>query len=156
MMIETIFTHRPRISFARFLLCWWRHNRLLMTSQSPDSCGANTWIISNAYRFYSRRYSRPAVYKITICHSLSIAISPDWTSTVTMLLRMPPVLQITHVLRWLNTLQTVSTSFTVYCVCWGFVFNWLYYCSSKSFHLQNTPVVGNILRTITNLAAEFH
>ena len=41
----TIFTHRPRVSLARFLFCWWRHNRLLMTSQSPDNCDAVTWIV---------------------------------------------------------------------------------------------------------------
>ena len=29
--------------------CWWRHNRLPMTSQWPDNCGAITWImISNS------------------------------------------------------------------------------------------------------------
>ena len=43
-----IFTHHPRISLARFTFCWWRHNRLAMTSQWPDNCDANTWqVISN-------------------------------------------------------------------------------------------------------------
>ena len=41
----TIFTHHPRVSFARFLFRWWRHNRLLMTSQWPDNCEATTWIM---------------------------------------------------------------------------------------------------------------
>ena len=41
----TIFTHRPRASLAGFALCWWRHNRLLMTSQLPDNCDAITWIV---------------------------------------------------------------------------------------------------------------
>ena len=41
----TIFTHRPRVSLARSLFCWWRHNRLLMTSQWLDNCDAITWII---------------------------------------------------------------------------------------------------------------
>ena len=40
-----IFTHRPRVSLTWFSLCWWRHNRLLMTSQWPDSCDATTWIM---------------------------------------------------------------------------------------------------------------
>ena len=45
----TIFTHRSRVSLARFSFCWWRHNRLLMTSQWPDNCDAITWImISNS------------------------------------------------------------------------------------------------------------
>ena len=45
----TSFTHRPRVSLARFSFCWWCHNRLLMTSQWPDSCDAITWImISNS------------------------------------------------------------------------------------------------------------
>ena len=45
----TIFTHRPRISFARFTFYWWHHNRLLMTSQWPDSYDASTWhMISNS------------------------------------------------------------------------------------------------------------
>ena len=33
----TIFTHRSRVSLARFSYCWWRHNRLLVTSQRPDN-----------------------------------------------------------------------------------------------------------------------
>ena len=41
----TSFTYRPRVSLARFLFCWWRHNRLLMTSQWPDNCDAITWIV---------------------------------------------------------------------------------------------------------------
>ena len=44
-----IFTHHSRASLARFTLCWWRHNRLAMTSQWPDHCDANTWqVISNS------------------------------------------------------------------------------------------------------------
>ena len=43
--ITTSFTHRPRVSLARFSFCWWRHNRLFMTSQWPDSCDAITWIV---------------------------------------------------------------------------------------------------------------
>ena len=34
-----------RASLARFSFCWWRHNRLLMTSQWPDNCDAITWIV---------------------------------------------------------------------------------------------------------------
>ena len=46
MTIKTpIFAHRPRVSLARFSFCWWRHNRLLMTSQWPDSFDAITWIV---------------------------------------------------------------------------------------------------------------
>ena len=41
----TSFTHRPRVSLARFSFCWWRHNRLLMTSQWPDNCDAITSIV---------------------------------------------------------------------------------------------------------------
>ena len=40
-----IFTHRPRVSLAWCSVCWWRHNRLLMTSQLPDNCDAVTWIV---------------------------------------------------------------------------------------------------------------
>ena len=37
-----------RVSLARFMFCWWRHNRLAMTSQWPDNCDAITWmVISN-------------------------------------------------------------------------------------------------------------
>ena len=44
-----IYTHYPRVSLARFTFCWWRHNRLAMTSQWPDNCDANTWqVISNS------------------------------------------------------------------------------------------------------------
>ena len=44
-----IFSHHPRASLARFSFCWWRHNRLAMTSQWPDHCDANTWqVISNS------------------------------------------------------------------------------------------------------------
>ena len=46
MTIKTmVSTHRPRVSFARFTFCWWRHNRLLMTSQWPDNCVTITWIV---------------------------------------------------------------------------------------------------------------
>ena len=41
----TIFTHRPRVSLARFSFCYWRHNRLLMMSQWPDNCDAIAWIV---------------------------------------------------------------------------------------------------------------
>ena len=41
----TIFTHHPCVSLTRFSFCWWRHNRLLMTSQWPDNCDAITWIV---------------------------------------------------------------------------------------------------------------
>ena len=44
-----------RVALARFLFClgatlsprfcWWRHNRLLMTSQWPGNCDAITWIV---------------------------------------------------------------------------------------------------------------
>ena len=40
-----IFTHRPRGSLAQSTFCWWRHNRVLMTSQWPDNCDAITWIV---------------------------------------------------------------------------------------------------------------
>ena len=43
--ITTIFSHRPRVSLALFSFCWWRHNRLLMTSEWPANCGAITWIV---------------------------------------------------------------------------------------------------------------
>ena len=43
----TIFTHRPRVSLACFSFCWWRHNRLLMTSQWPDNCDVITWIVKS-------------------------------------------------------------------------------------------------------------
>ena len=50
MMIKTtIFTHRPHVTLTRFSFCWWRLNRLLMTSQWPDNCDVITWImISNS------------------------------------------------------------------------------------------------------------
>ena len=44
-MKSTIFTHRPRVSLARFSFCCWCHNWLLMTSQWADSCDAITWIV---------------------------------------------------------------------------------------------------------------
>ena len=45
----TIFTHRYHVSLTQFSFCWWRHNRLSMTSQWPDNCDAITWIaISNS------------------------------------------------------------------------------------------------------------
>ena len=43
-----IFAHRSRVSLTRFSLGWWRHNRLLMTSQWPDSCHANYRLWSHA------------------------------------------------------------------------------------------------------------
>ena len=44
-----IFACHPCVSLARFKFCWWRHNRLAMTSQWPDNCDANTWqVISNS------------------------------------------------------------------------------------------------------------
>ena len=41
----TILTHRRHVSLALFSCCWWRHNRLLMTSQWPDNCDAIMWIV---------------------------------------------------------------------------------------------------------------
>ena len=43
-----LYTSSP--CFTRsFSFCWWRHNRLAMTSQWPDNCDANTWqVISNS------------------------------------------------------------------------------------------------------------
>ena len=42
----TIFTH---VSPFRFMFCWWRHNRLLMTSQWLDNFYENKWkVISNS------------------------------------------------------------------------------------------------------------
>ena len=34
-----------RVLPALFSFCWWRQNRLLMTSQWPDNCDAITWIV---------------------------------------------------------------------------------------------------------------
>ena len=50
MTIKTaIFTHRPRVSLARFTLGWWCHNRLLWTSHWPDNWDTTTWkMISNS------------------------------------------------------------------------------------------------------------
>ena len=45
MMKTTIFTHHPVVSLALLSFCWWRHNRLLMTSQWPDNCDTITWIV---------------------------------------------------------------------------------------------------------------
>ena len=42
-----IFTHHP-VSHS-LALCWWRHNRLAMTSQWPDTCDANTWQVINKW-----------------------------------------------------------------------------------------------------------
>ena len=42
----TNLTHRPRVSITRFSFCWWRHNRLLMTSKWPDNCDAIKWIMT--------------------------------------------------------------------------------------------------------------
>ena len=47
---RTIIAHRPRVSLIRVLFSWWRHNRLLITSQWPDNCDAITSImISNSW-----------------------------------------------------------------------------------------------------------
>ena len=46
MTIKTsIYLHRSRVSLAWFLFYWWRHTRLLMTSQWPDNYDAITWIV---------------------------------------------------------------------------------------------------------------
>ena len=50
----TIFTHHPRVSLARSSFCWWRHNRLLMTSQWPDNSDMIMWIvIYNSLQIFS-------------------------------------------------------------------------------------------------------
>ena len=42
-------SHISRVSLARFTFCWWRHNRLAITSQWPGNSNANTWqVISNS------------------------------------------------------------------------------------------------------------
>ena len=46
MTVKTMsFTHHPRVSLTQFSFCWWRHNRLLLTSQWPDDCDGITWIV---------------------------------------------------------------------------------------------------------------
>ena len=35
---KKIFTQLTSVSLFLFTFCWWRHNRLLMTSQWPDNC----------------------------------------------------------------------------------------------------------------------
>ena len=42
-----IFTSRSRGSLAQSTFCWWRHNRVLMTSQWPDNCDAITWKVTS-------------------------------------------------------------------------------------------------------------
>ena len=50
MIKTTIFTHRPRVSLARFSFCWWLHSRLLITSQWPHNYVMITWsVISNSW-----------------------------------------------------------------------------------------------------------
>ena len=45
---DDLYTSSPCL-ILRFLFCWWRHNRLPMTSQWPDNCDAITWkVISNS------------------------------------------------------------------------------------------------------------
>ena len=45
---EDLYTSSPCLT-RRFLFCWWRHNRFLMTSQWPNNCDAIMWIaISNS------------------------------------------------------------------------------------------------------------
>ena len=40
----------PVPCLARFTFCWWRHNRLAMTSQWPDNFDTYTWqVISNSF-----------------------------------------------------------------------------------------------------------
>ena len=42
-------SHIIPMSRSLYRLCWWRHNRLAMTSQWPEHCDANTWqVISNS------------------------------------------------------------------------------------------------------------
>ena len=45
MIKTTIFTRLHRVSLAQFSLCWWRHNRLPMTSQLPSNCDMLTRIV---------------------------------------------------------------------------------------------------------------
>ena len=61
----TIFTHCPRISlpWLTFCFCWWRYNRLVLTSRWPDDCDASTWrVISNLlYINFIHDVARPVV-----------------------------------------------------------------------------------------------
>ena len=43
--VYLILSYRLRVSLAQLAFCWWRHNRLLMTSQWADNCDAVTWIM---------------------------------------------------------------------------------------------------------------
>ena len=39
----TIFAHQPHVSVVQFTFCWWRHYKLLMTSQCEDNCDSSMW-----------------------------------------------------------------------------------------------------------------
>ena len=82
----TIFTHRRRVSLVRFSSWWWRHNRLLMMSQWPDSCDAITWImISSSINidfihgdihgrsFKDVYFQKHFIHKLRLCKSLYIS-----------------------------------------------------------------------------------
>ena len=42
---DELYTSSPFRTRSVFEFCWWRHTRLLMTSEWPASCDALTWIV---------------------------------------------------------------------------------------------------------------
>ena len=62
----TIFTHRPRVSLARFTFCLWRHNRLPMMSQWPGNCDASTRNVASLDIDFIQGYIHRRWCKITV------------------------------------------------------------------------------------------
>ena len=90
--------HRFCVSLDRLTFCWWRHNRLLMTSQWPDHCAAITWkVISSSLNIdfiHGDIHGRSCKY---CCNGSCIYVCWGWSS------------RISHFVRWLGQLITVVT-----------------------------------------------
>ena len=75
-----------------FTHCWWRHNRLAMTSQWPDNCDANTWqVISNSLDidFIHGDIHGRSCKNIPLCISSPMPYIPSWFRLSMLMIQAP-------------------------------------------------------------------
>ena len=92
---SVLFTHCLFVSIAWFTFCRWGHNRLLMTSQWPDSCDVITWKgISNSLDIdfiHGDIHSRWCK-KIGCCFYINIQGKPDCPMYMSLFSHIAPIL----------------------------------------------------------------
>ena len=100
-MKTTSFTHRPRVSLARFSFCWWRHNRLLTMSQWPETIAmrSHDWYISILFTaIFTAGHVRNKLYTcVCVCACMILL---DYCCTVRNQMRLPTTTNNTSLVKY--------------------------------------------------------